>query len=1214
MAMHTYIPQDRLRAIAYGESVPDRTSGSALFADISGFTPLTESLRISLGPRQGAEELTRHLDAVYSALIAEIDRFGGSVIGFAGDAVTCWFDEAQGDAAQRATACAFALQQAMQAFLEIILPQGARTALTLKVAIASGSARRFEVGDALVQRLDVLAGATVMRTSTAEHLAGKGEILLDESTVDRSGSALTVREWRTDADSQERFAVAEKYETAVSPSPHFPLPAIPPETLKPWIHAPVYAREMSQQGHFLTEFRPCAVLFVRFMGIDYEAEAAQAQLDSFIRLMQTITTRYNGTLLQLTIGDKGSYAYLNFGVLNAHEDDARRAVKAALELRDAAGQLQVQVGLSYGLLRVGAYGGQTRRTFGALGDHVNLAARLMSTAVPGEILLSGHIHKATSRDFVFDPRPPLPMKGKAEPLPVFALTGERQQRAIRLQEPTYALPMVGRQNELQTISGKLDLTLQGNSQVIGIVAEAGMGKSRLVAEVIRAARKNGFAGYGGACQSDAINTPYQAWKPIWSAFFDVDPHAPLRKQIRSLESELQDLAPGRVAALPLLSSLLDIEIPDNEFTKPLEPKYRHSALLALLEDCLRTAAKDEPLLIVIEDLHWIDALSHDLLDELTRALSDSRLCFVLAYRPPRLARLEAPRLEARPNFTKIELCELTIGEAEQAIRAKLAQLYPARSGAVPPILVEKLMARAQGNPFFLEELLNFLHDRGLDPRAPNALEKIELPNSLHTLILSRIDKLSEREKTTLRVASIIGRLFRAAWLTGYYPELGEMVRVKPDLDQLAELEITPLDTPEPELAYLFKHIVTHEVTYESLPFATRARLHEQLAGYLEGQIAAGRLREAPLLDTLVFHYLCSDNRAKQREYLFKAGESALEISAFTTAVEYLTPLMDLLPIGDPTRSTAALQLAEAHKHLGNISAAQAAIEQAQLAAITDADWAAALAALGGMTSVMGDYTGAQAILEEAVALARASENSLTLCRVLYALGSQYWRLGKMDRVHALMTESLTLARALGNAQRELYALNALATVAWLQNEAEAEHNFQSIYRQAVAVGDRLSAVTALNNLGVMADDRQDYQAARDYFQQALTLAREIGAQEDITLGLLNLADEEIKLGHLDAARAGSREGLALALRLGALPRVVQVVVNFSYLAYAEGQIEYALALSGLASHHPAWGSEHQRELDASLARWALDPAVVAAGLAKGAALDWDATIQALLQE
>ena len=153
MTLHTYIPQDRLRALASGGTLPDRTIGSALFADISGFTPLTEALRDSLGPRRGAEELTKHLDAVYTALIAQVERYGGSVIGFAGDAVTCWFDDAgvrgqgtgDGEASQRAVTCAFALQQVMQAFKTIALPNGATASLALKVAVATGPARRFAV-------------------------------------------------------------------------------------------------------------------------------------------------------------------------------------------------------------------------------------------------------------------------------------------------------------------------------------------------------------------------------------------------------------------------------------------------------------------------------------------------------------------------------------------------------------------------------------------------------------------------------------------------------------------------------------------------------------------------------------------------------------------------------------------------------------------------------------------------------------------------------------------------------------------------------------------------------------------------------------------------------------------------------------------------------------------------------------------------------------
>lgn len=1222
--LQTYLSQDRRLALSRGLATPDRTVGSALFADISGFTPLTETLHEALGVRRGAEELTRHLDAVYTALIAEVESYGGSVISFAGDAITCWFDAGKikdEEASFRAVACAFALQESMRAYASLILPNGTPTTLTLKVAVASGTARRFVVGDPAIQRIDTLAGATVARTAVAEHLANKGEVLLDEVTAQAMGELLAVQEWRVDYETNQRFAVVSQQTsvTGVKLSAHDVSSItdnqllISSETLRPYILPALYEREQTGQETFLTEFRPCAVVFIRFTGIDYDSAEAETLLDTFTRQAQSIANRHEGALLHIIIGDKGSYAYLNFGAINAYEDDARRAVKAALELK-AASSLPLQIGITQGMLRVGAYGGQTRKSFSALGDEVNIAARLMQNASTGEILLSGQMHKAVEHLFVFEPRSPLTMKGKAEPLSVFAVSGERRQRAIRLQEPEYELPMVGRQNELQIVNDKLELALQNKAQVIGIVAEAGLGKSRLVAEVIRLAHKKGFVGYGGACQSDGINTPYLAWKTIWSAFFDVDPSAPLRKQMRSLENEIEDRAPSRVAALPLLNSVLDLEIPDNDFTRTLEPQHRKSVLHTLFEECLRAAAKDEPLLIVVEDTHWIDALSHDLLEEMSKMLMDCPICFVLANRPPQITRLITPRLEALPTFTKIELHELNRDEAEQAIRAKLAQLYPARSGAIPIGLVDKLMERTQGNPFYLEELLNYLRDRGLDPRNPADLEKIELPDSLHALILSRIDQLIEREKATLRVASIIGRLFRADWLAGYYPALGELAQIKVDLEKLRALDITPLDSPEPELTYLFKHIVLHEVTYESLPFAMRAQLHEQLAYYLERQIGAGALAEASLLDTLVHHYTHSANRAKQCAYLQKAVDAALEVSAFNTAVDYLTRLVELTPATDPARAALALQLADAYYRLGDYPATRAAIAQAQVAAKTDADRAAALALLGEVTSDMGDYAEAQAILAEAVPLARSSGGGLTLCRALYALGDVNWRQGKLDDARVSLDESLALARALGDLTRELFALNRLGIVYLQIDLAKAEQLITEVHTRAVAAGNRERAMVALNNLGLVAFERKDNALARDFQQQELALAREIGAQSAIAIGLINLADADIHLGQLSTVRANLREGLRLALRLGTLPWVIGAVMSFAELAHAEGQIERALALWGLARRHPAWHIDHQRGMDLTLAEWDLDPSVVEAGLAQGAALEWNKTIEELLKE
>jgi len=1116
LTIHTYLPQDRLRAIANNTTLPDRTSGTTLFADISGFTALTESLRESLGSRQGAEELTRRLGKVYSALIAEIEEYGGSVIGFAGDSMLCWFNAGDGDQGTGvgAVSCAFGMQDIIRQFPE----------LGLKVAITSGDARRFVVGNPEIQRIDALAGATVSLASKAEHHANKGDVVLDEVTANNLAEKIKIMEWREDGD--EKFAVIRAQDSGVggreseSAEPQTPTPES--QILKPYVHQAVYERETSGQGSFLTEFRPCVALFVRFTGIDYDSDSAESELDTFIRTVQAMASRYEGTLMDITIGDKGSYAYVNFGALSAHEDDSRRAVKTALELRNKT-ELQLQMGITQGVMRVGAYGGETRKVFGALGDDVNLAARLMTTAKENEILLSSHVHKAVVDEFTFEPRPPLPMKGKAEPLPVFAVTGESQRRAVRLQEPNYSLPMVGRQPELTMINEKLTMTMEGKSQVIGIVAEAGVGKSRLVAEVIRSARKMGFVGFGGACQSDGIHTPYLAWKSIWQAFFDVDPEMPERRLVRLLEGEIEDRAPSRVDAMPLLNVVLDLNIPENDFTQNLEPKIRQSALHALLEDCLKAQAKDEPTLIVIEDLHWIDALSHDLLEGLAKALANHAVCFVLAYRPPELERLHAssPRIEALEQFTRIELHELTTTEAESAVRAKLTQLYPARGGALPTGLVEALMRRAQGNPFYLEELLNYVRDRGLDP---SDIQNIDLPDSLHTLILSRIDQLSEAEKTTLRVASIVGRLFRAQWLTGYYPELGSFPQVKAALDELDKLEITLLDS-EPELTYLFKHIVTHEVTYESLPFATRARLHEQLARYLESA-------DAPV-ETIAFHYARSENKDKQIEYLQKAGEASRKNYANDAALEYYSMLLPLLD-DDRKKAQIYLMRGEVYEFMGKWDNAESDYRAAFVSTRDDLALKASVQfALGKLHRQRADYGPALDWLEQAKETRTKLEDTSGLAQVLIEMGYALWRKGENVQARELSNEALLLARKANDKVNAADALTDLGRVATGRGDFIAS---RALHEESLAlrreIGDMEGIGSSLSNLGWVANFLGDFAAARVFLEESLALHSEMGTYRGMGFALCFMGVVTLSQGDYAAAQAVFEKTLELSKGVG----------------------------------------------------------------------------------
>ena len=1119
MSLHAYLPQDRLRAVARYAPLPDRARGSALFADISGFTALTESLTRELGARRGVEELARRVNAAYDALVADIERYGGSVISFAGDAVTCWFDDAASaefPAPRRAAACAVALQRTTAG-----LP-----CLGVKVAVATGDARRFLVGDPALHYVDALAGATVARMARGERLAATGEILVDAATAEALGASLAVREWRTDGETGERFAAAGALALDADPAcPFAACPRLSNSTIHPYLHPAVYEREVGGLGSFLTELRPCVSLFIRFLGIDYEADDAKGRLDAFVRQAQAAADRHGGAVLQLVIGDKGSYLCVGFGVLGTHEDDAERALRAAREIAGLC-ELCLQTGLAAGVLRVGTYGAASRCVFGALGDDANLAARLMALAAPGEILVSASVHAATEERYAFEPRAAIPVKGRPEPVPVFAVAGEREVHALRLQEPTYGLPMVGRKAELARIEEALDLALEGRSQVVGVTGEAGLGKSRLVAEAIRIARRKGFTGYGGACRSDGTNAPYLPWKTVWSAFFDVDPGASPARRQRLLEREVEDRAPDRVGAAPLLGPLLDFTLPDTDFTRTLEPVVRRSALHALLEDCLRSGACEEPILIVLEDYHWIDALSHDLLEELAFALADARIVFLLALRPLPPASPLAGRLRALPRFTRIELRELVADEAAQAVQAKLAQLFPARMGdPVPPELVEVLMARSQGNPFFLEELLNYLRDRGLDPRDPAALARIELPQNLHTLVLSRLDQLLERQRTILRVASVVGRVFPVAWLTGFYPGLGGASAVVPDLDEMRTLEITALDDTEPELAYLFKHVLLHEVTYESLPFDMRSRLHGQLADYLERTFP-----DAPPLDALAFHYGRSGNEEKQREYLRRAAGAARRSYATGAALAYLDELLPLL--SDPAeRAAALLEKGEILFETSRLDEALAVISDARAAAETAGDArgkASAIFQTARVHSRKSDYDASYAALVRAEAAFTALGDRVQLGRVLAEFGNVRHRRAEYDEAYAVLDRAIDLLRETGDKVGLGLALSNLGNVlTWQGRNEEARRMYEESVVLRQAAGDRLGVATSTNNLAIVLLLSGDIASCEALYRANIVTAREIGDKYGLTLAYGNLGEVLMMVDRFDEARRMLEESLAI---------------------------------------------------------------------------------------
>jgi adenylate cyclase len=1260
-AASAYIPTDWRQALARGETLPERTSGAALFADISGFTPLTEALTRALGLRPGAEELPRYLNRVYDALIAQVDRYGGSVVSFAGDAITCWFaDEtkAQAGAPLRATACALAMQRAMQQFATVDIPDQEPVTLAVKVAVASGPARRFVVGDPAIQLMATLAGETVVRVAAAEHVAERGDVVVDEQTVSQLGPKVRTVEWRTDAEAEEigeRFAVVSGLVDDVTPAPWTPLAptALSEEQVRPWLLPPVYERLHAGLGEFLTELRPAITLFLRFEGIDYdEDEAAGAKLDAYIRWVQEVLSLYRGTLLQLTIGDKGSYLYAAWGAPATHEDDARRAVAAALELRTPPAELsfvnQVQIGVSQGKMRTGAYGGATRRTYGVLGDEVNISARLMQHAEPGEALVSRLVQRATAEAFTWEALPPIQVKGKIEPVPVARLVGEAKVLAgeeglLR----AYTSPLFGRETELTQLRSILERVLTGEGQVLRLEGATGVGKSHLAAEFTAEAIGLGVQVCVGACQSTTQHIAYSPWRSVFRTLLALagepatgeDTATEPARQIARVQASVEQLNPDWQVRLPLLGDLLNLPIPDNATTAALDPRLRQEALFTLAVELVQAYARDRPLLLLIEDAHWMDEASLGLTLALGRVVAQSPALLMLVQRPPvREDRPLLPDLNQLQCYHQLDLGELSADGIGELVARRLGA--PADGTSV--LALSLIQAMAQGIPFFAEELVDALRETenlvylppvaaeegsvwtlseslisvlrqancvvkepvsgewALHPDGELSAVSINIPDSVHGAVLSRLDRLPEQHKFTLKVSSAIGQVFELQVLTRAHP-------VKPGyralLDQEKTLErrdFVRLEVPPPRVTYAFKHNVTREVVYETLTGTQQRQLHRAVGMALE-------TRQAEAVEQLAYHFSRGGEPAREKAlfYLDKAARKAQREYANEIALNYYNQALALEErwkwrqgqiqvlhiLGRREEEQVALRALEAmpdaptyevahlwgqyYEAVGDYAQAQAAVERALAASREQGDRvneANSQAQLGRIARRQANYERAKGCCQHALDLCPGDtdcspEEATVIAKTLNELGIVQRQQGDFNEARGCYERALELSRQSGNRIGEAEVLTSLGVVAYYQRDfAEALHYHRRALEIRRAVGDRVGEGMSLYSFAQVNLETGDYVQAEHDYLAALSIQQAVGnrfEESNVWNGLGNLYQE---LGNWRKAQACLEEGLRLSQEIGDEEGQAYVLSNLGLVACDAGDLEAAekLLTDGLA--------------------------------------------------
>jgi len=852
-----------------------------------------------LGPQRGAEEVTHQLNSIYGALITQVHNYKGSVINFSGDAITCWFD---GDDGRRGTTCALAMQKRMLQFQSMKTVAGI-VSISIKAGVTAGPVRRFLVGKPRIRAIETLAGSLLDRVETAQKLAQKGEIVIGSEIIQNLHEYDNVIEWQEGKDG-ERYALIAAIGEPAPETPWGDLPVIPADQARDWLLPATYERLQSGAGEFLAELRSVVALFLKFAGINYEEDDAGIQLDNYVRWVQDVIARFEGNLLELVIGDKGSHLYATFGAPQAHEDDAARAAGAALELLKLPPELDYinppQIGLSLGQMRTGSYGGQTRRSYSAQGAQVNLAARLMSKAEPGQILASPAVVEAAKFDYEFEHLDTVPLKGLTQPVSIFALHGQLRQQAVTDVLQKHAQTTIfGRQKEREYLSQQLEaLRSGGDLPLIFIQGEAGIGKSRLVADLVEVARASGTPCWIGSGDAIEKSTPYLAWRSVFTRFFELEglsenaSPGEIETARAQIVGYLTRVEPSLASVAPLLNVVLPFHFPDNDLTSQLSGEVRANQTHDLCIALFKHATASRPHLLIMEDAHWLDSASWVLLRLISRDVPS--LLIVTAMRPvhdpvqPDLA-----RMLARPNVQTLSLESLPASEIESLICYRLGV------ASLPPEVSRFIRDRAEGHPFFSEELAYALRDTGLITvadgechLAPDAgdLRGVNFPDTLDGVIISRIDTLPAQEQLLLKVASVIGRIFAMRILRDIHPIESDKPKLPEYLAHLHSLDITPLETPEPDLSYIFKHIITQEVTYNLLLFAQRRELHRVVAEWFEHSRADDMSSYYPLL---VHHWRLAENSQKTIEYLAKAGEQAAGLGANQEVITFLSDALDM---------------------------------------------------------------------------------------------------------------------------------------------------------------------------------------------------------------------------------------------------------------------------------------------------------------------------------
>lgn len=946
------------------------------------------------------------------------------------------------------------------------------------------------------------------------------------------------------------------------------------------------------------------VLFADVSGFTAMAETMDHEIvNSVINSLWTRVDRAildHGGRIDKHIGDA---IMALFGTPTAREDDPERAIRSALKIqseirewkeeqseslpayRTQIQNIQLRIGINTGPALLGTVG--TMGEYTAIGDTVNLASRLEHAAPAGGILTSNDTHQHVRGIFNVTPLEPITVKGKSEPIQVYVINGVRP-RSFR--DTTRGLEgietrTIGREAELDRMKTAFQTTIENRqTHMVNLVAEAGIGKSRLLFEFGKwlDEQEQPVALFKGRASEETLQIPYSLLRGILSASYEIqesDRAAVAREKLEKGISRLTTNRENAALYAHFIGHLIGFDYSDSPHLKGIlgDARQIRDRAFYYFVQLIAEITQSQPVVIFLEDIHWADSGSLDFFEYLVNTRTDLPLLVIGLTR--------ATLFEFRPDWGSGPAHYLTLNlpplsEADtHLLILEILQKVP----NIPESLVELVVEKAEGSPYYVEELIRVLIEGGVIFRGEeqwsvemDRLSSLKVPATLTGLLQARLDSLKADARETLQQASVVGRIFWTDIVEHMRnPEVRFSDAPAPITDRLGTLRNKELiyhyeeSASQQALEFIFKNQILHDVTYESVLLRLRPIYHAQAA---EGLVEVGGERANEYAGRVGEHYERAGEWLKAAEWFARAGRQAQRTYASDLAINNYRKALEFLEKHGSTVEHDRLKL-DVFMSLGEVLNWQArymdAVEiyNSMLGtAERSGNHTAQSQALQGLATSLGYQGDSQASLVSAIRAEEAAKEAgakLELARALWAQGSARYRLGESQTALSLAEQAHSIFTELDNRNEMARCSNLMGAVHYVSGRFDkAEEYWEDALRIFQELGNRQQGMDLLSNLGVIADARGDYETAFQRYDSALTIAREIGYRDGEIVFLTNRGGEQVALGNHEAAEADLRQAIQTAGVTGSwcLP------LTFNY---------HAEALIGLGMYEEAFYSARQ---------------------------------------